>query len=30
MNWEAIGAIGEVVGAVGIIITLGYCNPPGK
>ena len=24
MNWEAIGAIGEVVGAAGVIITLGY------
>ena len=24
MNWEAIGAIGELVGAVGVIATLGY------
>ena len=24
MNWEATGAIGEVVGAVGVIITLVY------
>lgn len=24
MNWDAIGAIGEVVGAAGMIITLGY------
>ncbi len=24
MNWEAIGAIGEVLGAVGVIITLAY------
>ena len=24
MNWEAIGAIGEVAGAVGVITTLGY------
>ncbi len=24
MNWEAIGAIGEVVGAIGVIVTLGY------
>ena len=24
MNWEAIGAIGEIVGAVGVIVTLGY------
>ena len=24
MNWEAIGAIGETVGAVGVIATLGY------
>jgi hypothetical protein len=24
VNWEAIGAIGEVVGAAGVILTLGY------
>ena len=24
MNWEAIGAIGEIVGAVAVIATLGY------
>ena len=24
MNWEAIGAIGELVGAAGVILTLGY------
>lgn len=24
MNWEAIGAIGEIVGAIGVIVTLGY------
>ena len=24
MNWEAIGAIGEIIGAVGVILTLGY------
>jgi hypothetical protein len=24
MNWEAIGAVGEVAGAVGVIITLAY------
>ena len=24
MNWEAIGAIGEVVGAVGVVVTLVY------
>ena len=24
MNWEALGAIGEIVGAVGVILTLGY------
>ena len=24
MNWEAIGAIGEIVGALGVIVTLGY------
>jgi hypothetical protein len=24
MNWEALGAIGEIVGAVAVILTLGY------
>ncbi len=24
MNWEAIGAIGELLGAAGVIATLGY------
>lgn len=24
MNWQAIGAIGELAGAVGVIATLGY------
>jgi len=24
MNWEAIGAIGEVLGALGVIVTLVY------
>ncbi|MEJ2140721.1 MAG: hypothetical protein P8Y61_15065 [Gammaproteobacteria bacterium] len=24
MNWEAIGAIGEIIGAIGVILTLGY------
>ena len=24
MNWEAIGAIGEVLGAVGVVVTLAY------
>ena len=24
MNWEAIGAVGEVLGAIGVIVTLGY------
>ena len=24
MNWEAIGAVGEVLGALGVIVTLGY------
>ena len=24
MNWEAIGAIGEVVGAAAVVVTLGY------
>jgi hypothetical protein len=24
MNWEAIGAIGEILGAVGVIATIGY------
>ncbi len=24
MNWDAIGAIGEILGAMGVIVTLGY------
>jgi hypothetical protein len=24
MNWEAIGAIGEIVGAIAVVITVGY------
>ena len=24
MNWDAIGAIGEILGAIGVIVTLGY------
>ena len=24
MNWEAIGAIGEIVGAVAVVLTVGY------
>ena len=24
MNWEALGAIGEIVGAIAVIATLGY------
>lgn len=24
MNWDAIGAIGEILGALGVIVTLGY------
>ena len=24
MNWEAIGAVGEVLGAIGVIVTLAY------
>ena len=24
MNWEALGAIGELIGAFGVIVTLGY------
>lgn len=24
LNWEAIGAIGEILGAIGVIVTLGY------
>ncbi len=24
MNWEALGAVGEIVGAVAVIITIGY------
>ena len=26
MNWEAIGAIGEILGAAGVIITLIYLS----
>lgn len=26
MNWEALGALGEIVGAVGVIVTLGYLS----
>ena len=24
LNWDAIGAVGEILGAVGVIVTLGY------
>ena len=24
MNWEAVGAIGEIVGAIAVVLTLGY------
>ena len=24
MNWEAIGAVGEVAGAIGVIVTLAF------
>jgi hypothetical protein len=24
MNWEALGAIGEIVGTVAVVVTLGY------
>jgi hypothetical protein len=24
MNWEALGAIGEIVGAIAVVVTLGY------
>ena len=24
MNWEALGAIGEIVGAVAVVLTLAY------
>ena len=24
MNWDAIGAVGEIIGAAGVIITLAY------
>ena len=24
MNWEALGAIGEIVGALAVVLTLGY------
>ncbi len=26
MNWDAIGAIGEILGAIGVIATLGYLS----
>jgi hypothetical protein len=28
MNWEAIGAVGEIVGAAGVIVTLVYLSLP--
>ena len=24
LNWEAIGAIGEILGALAVVLTLGY------
>jgi len=24
MNWEAVGAVGEILGAIAVLITLGY------
>jgi hypothetical protein len=24
MNWETVGAIGEIIGATGVIVTLAY------
>jgi hypothetical protein len=24
INWDAIGAIGEIVGALGVMVTVGY------
>lgn len=24
MNWDAIGAVGEIVGALAVVLTLGY------
>ncbi len=24
MNWDAVGAVGEIIGALGVIVTLGY------
>jgi hypothetical protein len=24
MNWEAIGAVGEIVGAIAVVVTVGY------
>jgi hypothetical protein len=24
MNWDAIGAIGEILGALAVVLTLGY------
>ena len=26
MNWDAIGAIGEVIGAIAVVATLGYLS----
>ena len=26
MNWEAVSAIGEIAGAAGVIVTLGYLS----
>jgi len=26
MNWEAIGAIGEIAGAIGVVVTLAYLS----
>ena len=24
MNWDAIGAVGEIIGALAVVLTLGY------
>ncbi len=30
MNWQAIGAIGEILGAIAVLVTLIYLEPPTK
>jgi len=30
MNWDAIGAIGEIIGALAVVITLVYLSAHGQ